>query len=69
MRLRDEGGHPVYFVVKGLKDDIVVIDFNHPLAGQDVEFDITVKAVREATPEDTQGCHSCSCGTPHPHEH
>jgi FKBP-type peptidyl-prolyl cis-trans isomerase SlyD len=65
----DEQGHPVYFMVKELKDDTVVIDFNHPLAGKEVIFTITVKAVREATPEDLAGFSTCSCGRSTPHEH
>jgi FKBP-type peptidyl-prolyl cis-trans isomerase SlyD len=65
----DEEGHPVYFIVKSLKPEAVVIDFNHPLAGKQVEFAITLKAVREATPEDLQACSCPECGGSHPHEH
>lgn len=65
----DEEGHPVYFVVKSLSPDTVVVDFNHPLAGQEVEFQVTLKEVREATPEDTKGCTCSQCGGSHPHEH
>jgi len=69
----DEEGHPAYFVVKAVMPDTVTIDFNHPLAGKEVEFVITLKGVREATPEDmkTSSC-SCSCsqcGGSDPHEH
>lgn len=63
----DEEDHPVYFVVAEVKGDTVVIDFNHPLAGQDVEIDFTVKEVRPATPEDLQGCACCGGGEPHQH--
>jgi len=66
---RDEEGHPVYFIVKALEPETVVIDFNHPLAGKEVEFAITLKSVREATPEDLQGCTCAECGGSHPHEH
>ncbi len=65
----DEEGHPVYFLVKALRPDTVVADFNHPLAGKEVEFQITLKEVREATPEDAQQCICCHCGETHSREH
>jgi len=65
----DEEGHPVYFVVKTLGPETVVIDFNHPMAGKEVEFAITLKEVREATPEDTKECSCSHCGESHPHKH
>jgi FKBP-type peptidyl-prolyl cis-trans isomerase SlyD len=64
----DEEGHTAYFIVRDLRPESVVIDFNHPLAGKEVEFAITIKEVREATPEDVKGC-SCSCDGSHSHEH
>jgi FKBP-type peptidyl-prolyl cis-trans isomerase SlyD len=57
----DEQNQPVLFIVSELKGDRVVIDFNHPLAGKELEFDITIKGIREATPEDLAPHHSCSC--------
>jgi FKBP-type peptidyl-prolyl cis-trans isomerase SlyD len=63
----DEENHPVYFVVSKVKDDTVVIDFNHPLAGKEVEIDFTVKEVREATAQDLQGCPCCGGDEPHHH--
>lgn len=65
----DEEGHPVYFVVKSLKPETVVIDFNHPLAGKEVEFAITLKEVREATPEDLKACSCSHCSGSDSHEH
>ncbi|MFZ2087512.1 MAG: peptidylprolyl isomerase [Desulfobaccales bacterium] len=65
----DEEGHPVYFVVKSSGPENVVIDFNHPLAGKEVEFAITLKEVREATPEDVKGCSCSECGGSHSHDH
>jgi FKBP-type peptidyl-prolyl cis-trans isomerase 2 len=65
----DDQGHPIYFVVKDLRPDSVIIDFNHPLAGKEVEFAITLKAVREATPDDLKGCTCPSCAGSDRHEH
>ncbi len=38
---------PMMFRVHEVYDEIVVADFNHPLAGKRLHFDITVKEVRE----------------------
>ncbi|MBN8557024.1 MAG: peptidylprolyl isomerase [Proteobacteria bacterium] len=44
-------GPVVYRVVK-IKGPEVLLDANHPLAGQDIRFAATVKAVRAATAEE-----------------
>ena len=38
----------------------VKMDFNHPMAGKTLNFDVEVVSVRDVTPEDLQG--GCSCG-------
>lgn len=38
----------VQFLVKDIRDDVVVADFNDPRAGTVAEFDILVKEIREA---------------------
>jgi len=38
---QDESGHTIKVVVKDFDDSNVVIDFNHPLAGKDLTFDVT----------------------------
>jgi FKBP-type peptidyl-prolyl cis-trans isomerase 2 len=58
----DEEGHPVYFILVEEKGDVVVVDFNHPLAGHAMNVSITVREVREATPEDLKGCTCEVCG-------
>ncbi|MHC1725189.1 MAG: peptidylprolyl isomerase [Syntrophobacteraceae bacterium] len=42
----------VQFMVKDVKDDVVVADFNDSRAGTSAEFDILVKEVRAATKEE-----------------
>ncbi|NPA65443.1 MAG: peptidylprolyl isomerase [Epsilonproteobacteria bacterium] len=67
-----EDGSTVQVTVKEIKDDTVVIDFNHPLAGKDLMFTVTINNVRDASaeeamtgipeenkPADDDGC----CGT------
>ena len=43
---------PVSFRVNSVTDDVVVADFNHPLAGQRLHFDVKVAEVREPRAEE-----------------
>jgi FKBP-type peptidyl-prolyl cis-trans isomerase SlyD len=68
----NEEGQPVYFIVQEVHSDHVVIDFNHPLAGKELEVSFTVRQVREATKEDLEqhqggACPHCGEGEPHQH--
>lgn len=65
----NEEGQPVYFLVKEVQAEAVVIDFNHPLAGQELEVSFTVRQVRAATPEDLQGCTCPQCAEGGSHHH
>lgn len=47
--LENAQGEPVIAHVLGVTDDAVILDTNHPLADQDVTFDLEVLAVRPAT--------------------
>ncbi len=47
-----EDGATVQVVVKDIKDDSVIIDFNHPLAGKDLMFAVTINNVRDASAEE-----------------
>ena len=52
-----EGHGPVFTVTK-VEDDGVHLDGNHPLAGQDLTFDVEVVALREATEEEKAHGHA-----------
>ena len=45
---RTDDGESVAFAVKALFPDRVVMDLNHPLAGESLHFDVTVREVRSA---------------------
>ena len=45
-------GHARIVTVLAADDQTVHIDANHPMAGRTLHFDVTVVAVREATPEE-----------------
>ena len=47
-----EDGSTVQVVVKEIGESSVIIDFNHPLAGKDLMFTVTLNNVREATAEE-----------------
>ncbi|WP_027326883.1 FKBP-type peptidyl-prolyl cis-trans isomerase [Helicobacter pametensis] len=66
-----EDGRSVQVTVKSFNDQIVMIDYNHPLAGKTLVFDVKVLDVRQATEEDLLalgggGC--CSSGGHHHEE-
>ncbi len=75
-----ENGETVQVTVTSFDDKEVNVDFNHPLAGKDLMFSVTVVSVREATAEEAasgqvggiQGGESCGshgegggCGCSH----
>jgi len=47
-----ENGEPVMVVVKEIHADTVVMDHNHPMAGQDVSFSVTIKDIRDPSEEE-----------------
>ena len=42
-----EDGSTVQVIVKEIKDESVVIDFNHPLAGKDLMFTVAINNIRD----------------------
>ena len=61
----DDEGDEVEFLVKEIRPNTVVVDFNHPLAGKPLHFEVTVREVRAATEEELEHGHAHSPG----HEH
>lgn len=47
-----EDGQTVQVTVKSFDDNEVTVDFNHPLAGKDLMFSVTVLSAREATADE-----------------
>jgi FKBP-type peptidyl-prolyl cis-trans isomerase SlyD len=46
------------YVITDVTDDAVVVDANHPLAGERLWFKCSVKGVRKATPEEIRHGHA-----------
>lgn len=63
-----EDGQTVQVIVKDFNDSIVMIDYNHPLAGKTLLFNVEITDVREATPDEILqgrvggGCCGGGCG-------
>jgi len=48
MPLQGQGqdGNPIQVVVTNILDNEVEVDFNHPLAGKDLDFSITIQSIK-----------------------
>ena len=55
-------GYRIDGLVQEVKPDSVVVDFNHPLAKDNVRLKGEVTVVRDATPEELQPSHGCGGG-------
>jgi len=71
MHLRDSSGHMFEAVATAIGEDYVELDMNHPMAGKDLNFNVTILDVRPATEDEIAagrlggGCASCGdsgCG-------
>jgi FKBP-type peptidyl-prolyl cis-trans isomerase SlyD len=51
-----EGQH-LQFVITKMENEDITVNFNHPLAGKNLEFDVELLDVRDATPEEISHGH------------
>jgi len=65
LRMRDSSGQALEGYVAEVRPDGVLLDFNHPLAGETLYFQVKVSALRAATNEELTHGHVHSAG----HEH
>jgi FKBP-type peptidyl-prolyl cis-trans isomerase SlyD len=63
----EDTGTMVIYTVTDIAEDKVVVDGNHPLAGQTLDFACTVTAVRAATEEELEHGHVHGEGGHHHH--
>jgi len=66
IQVSDGSGRTATAFVATVNDESVKLDFNHPLAGETLRFDVEVVDVREVNAADLMGgCGTCSgCSTP-----
>jgi len=57
LQLRDDEGNILDAYIVNVKEKSVRLNFNHPLAGKDLHFDVTVVDLREATEEELDHGH------------
>ena len=57
IQVTDEDGQIAIARVESLKEQTVRLDFNHPLAGKELHFDVTIVSLREASEEEMEHGH------------
>ena len=55
--MQDQNGQPMNGMIIGINDETVEMDFNHPLADEDLNFKGEIISVREATAEELDHGH------------
>lgn len=65
LRMRDVKGQALVAYVEEVRPDGVVLDFNHPLAGETLHFNVQIAGLRSATSEELEHGHAHEPG----HEH
>lgn len=50
LETKDDMGRTVYSIVKEIKKDTVILNFNHPLAGKTLYFDVKVVNIKDVGP-------------------
>ncbi len=61
--MADAAGNRMVGVVKSVSEEGVMMDFNHPMAGATLNFEVEVAMVRDVTPEDLAApAGGCGCG-------
>jgi len=54
----DADGNQMPFVISKITDEQITVDFNHPLAGEDLTFDVELLTIRDATEEELAHGHA-----------
>ncbi len=60
--MADAQGNRMMGIIKEVGEESVKMDFNHPMAGKVLNFEVEVVEVRDVTPEDLAPKGGCSCG-------
>lgn len=65
--MTNEDGERMHGQVMEIKDDVVIMNFNHPLAGKEMQFEGQIISIRPATPEEISHGHVHGTGGVHHH--
>ncbi len=61
MELVDQHQHAIPATIKEIKEDSVILDANHPLAGKSVVFDVELLEIGCELPDHYHHHHGCGC--------
>jgi len=61
-------GQTQLVTVTGIQGDMVTVDANHPLAGENLHFDVEITDVRDASQEELEHGHVHGAGGHHHHD-
>lgn len=64
---QDQNDHLVTLYVSEVQDDQVEVDYNHPLAGETLHFEVTIMGIRPATEQELAHGHVHSPNGEHNH--
>ena len=64
LEVKNEEGEPAYVRIDKVENNIALLNFNHPLAGKELNFDVKVISIREPSEEELAHGH-----VHHHHEH
>lgn len=65
LTVRDDAGQSRYARIDAIDGDTVTLNFNHPLAGDELHFNIKVVGLREPTAEELEHGHVHQAGHHH----
>lgn len=65
LQAQDQSGHAYTVYVSEVQEDGVLLDFNHPLAGETLHFQAKVAGLRPATDEELAHGHAHAHGHSH----
>lgn len=65
LSMHDQEGRSYHGVVEEVKDDAVVVDFNHPMSGRTLHFSVDILEVRPATASELDHGHVHHNGQDH----
>src|SRR5512141_2064157 len=57
LELRDQSGNQVHARIDKVSDQNIRLDMNHPLAGKELNFDVKIAGLRDATDEEVSHGH------------
>ncbi|MCB0553708.1 MAG: FKBP-type peptidyl-prolyl cis-trans isomerase [Phaeodactylibacter sp.] len=63
--MRDPDGNQLLGTIMEIKEEEVVMDFNHPMAGADLFFTVSIEEVRDATESEIEHGHVHGAGGHH----